>query len=524
MKRNLRKTLGVAITMSMVASLTACGGTSPKDNKGAETELSEAETTSDEGTSTDEAKTAETGEIEKIVVPYMLTMNAAEDKDLVQEEVNKLTRDRINVEVQLLPIDFASWSSQLNLLLTDGGMDLFNCCFMSPLSSYVDSGAVTPLDQLLDEYGQGIKDTVGEYIKCGQFDGHIYGIPKVDAYSSRPVVVMDADICDELGIKPDDIHNFDDLTTVARKVHEAHPDLAIFPTGTNGDFLSPIGFDPLGTTGNNMFGGLILSNNDLKVVNVYETEQFEKMISYTNEWMKEGLFIQDPMNAQDGAVAYLSNNQAFCYLGGGFDPAVTAEVQQNNCGKRLYGAELASTNYATTDSVSGMMWCIPELSSHKEAAMKFLNTLYTDKDVANLLCSGIENKHYVKNSDGTITFAEGLDAFSTGWPSGMGTFWPNITITYPWTPNPANYYEEWLDSNEKATLSPAMGFTFNPSNVSDEIAACTNVVSQYYNTIVLGLDDTDTLLTEFRKELKQAGIDTIIAEKQSQLDKWASER
>lgn len=467
---------------------------------------------------------AEDGEAEKIVVPYMLTMNAAEERDLVQEAINALTVERIGVEVELLCIDFASWSDQLNLLLTDGGVDLFNCSFMSPVSSYVDSGAIAPLDDLLAEYGQGISECLEDYIESGRFDGSIYGVPKVDAYSNRPCVVMDAEICDELGIKPEDIHNFEDLTQVAKKVKEVHPELAIFPTGTNGDFLTPIGFDTLGTTGNNVFGGLILADNNLKVVNVFETEQFEEMIRYTNQWMKDGLFISDPMNAQDGAVAYLSNNQAFCYIGSGFDPAVAAEVQQNNCGKRLYGAELAPANYATTDSVSGMLWCIPALSEHKEAAMKFLNALYTDAELANLVCSGIEGTHYVKKDDGTVDFAEGLDAFTTGWPSGMGTFWPNITITYPWAPNSADYYETWVASNESAAKSAAMGFTFNPVNVTDEITSCTNVVSQYYNTIVLGLDDTEKLLEQFRTELHDAGIDTIIEEKQAQLDAWAAEK
>ena len=68
-----------------------------------------------------------------------------------------------------------------------------------------------------------------------------------------------------------------------------------------------------------------------------------------------------------------------------------------------------------------------------------------------------------------------------------------------------------------------MGFTFDPANVTDEITACTNVVSQYYNTIVLGLEDTETLLAQFREELHNAGIDTIIAEKQAQLDAWAAQ-
>lgn len=526
MKKNMicKKIASVILAGVIVLCATACGtgaaeGT-PADEGAAKQEQGQASEEKEEK----EEKGQAPGEIEKIVVPYMLTMNAAEERDKVQDAINEMTKEKLGVEVELLCIDFASWSDQLNLLLTDGGVDLFNCCFMSPMSSYADSGAVAELDGLLDEYGQGIKDCLGDYIESGRVGGSIYGLPKVDAYSNRPCVVMDAEICDELGITPDDIHNFSDLTNVALKVKEAYPELAIFPTGTNGDFLGPIGFDPLGTGGNNIFGGLILADNNLKVVNVFETEQFEEMIGYTNEWMEKGLFVNDPMNSQDGAVAYLSNKQSFCYLGGGFDPAVAAQVQENNCGMRLYGAELASVNYATTDSVSGMMWCISSLSEHKEAAMKFLNALYTDADLANLVCSGMEGVHYVKNDDGTVNFAEGLDAFTTGWPSGMGTFWPNITITYPWEPNKSDYYESWIASNENATLSPAMGFTFDPSNVTDEITACTNVVSQYYNTIVLGLDDTQTLLSQFRKELHDVGIDAIIEEKQAQLDAWAANK
>ena len=461
-------------------------------------------------------------DVEKVVLPYMLTMNAAEQRDMVQDAINEITVNKIGVEVELVCIDFASWGTQINLMLTDGTVDLFNCCFMSPLSVLADSGAVAELDDLVAEYGQGISELLGDYINVGRFGGVLYGIPKVDAYSNRPVVIMDKEICDAMGITADDIHNYDDLTAVALKVKEAYPDLPIFPVGTNGDFMGPIGFDGLGTTGNAIFGGLILANNDLKVVNVYETEQFEEQVKLVNNWMNLGLFINDPLNAQDGAVAYLSNRQAFCYIGGGFDPAIAADVQQNNCGMALIGSELAPDNYATTDTVSGMTWCISALSKHPEASMKLLNELYTNPELANLVCSGIEGVHYVKNDDGTITFAEGLDAFTTGWPSGMGTFWPNITITYPWAPNPANYYDAFIASNNTAIMSPAMGFTFDSANVSNEIAACTNVVSQYYNTILLGLGDTESLLKQFRDELHAAGIDEIIAEKQSQLDAWAA--
>ena len=134
--RNHMKRALLFLSVIIVVFLTACGTTNNMDG-------------------------TVNNEIEKVVVPYMLTMNAAEELPLVQEEVNKITRRKINVEVELIPIDFASWNNQLNLLLINGSVDLFNCCYMPSLSSYVNSGAVAPLDDLLKEYGSGITEIIG---------------------------------------------------------------------------------------------------------------------------------------------------------------------------------------------------------------------------------------------------------------------------------------------------------------------------------------------------------------------------
>ena len=120
-----KRGLGVLLAALLALSLTACGG---KQTEGENTSVQ-----------TENGGTEEAAETEKIVVPYMLTMNAAEEKDMVQEAINDITVDKIGVEVELLCIDFASWSDQMNLLLTDGGVDLFNCSFMSPVSTYVDN-------------------------------------------------------------------------------------------------------------------------------------------------------------------------------------------------------------------------------------------------------------------------------------------------------------------------------------------------------------------------------------------------
>ena len=69
-----------------------------------------------------------------------------------------------------------------------------------------------------------------------------------------------------------------------------------------------------------------------------------------------------------------------------------------------------------------------------------------------------------------------------------------------------------------------MGFVFDDTNVVNEVTACTNVIQQYAYGLEVGAVDVDTVLPEFQQALKDAGIDTIIAEKQSQLDAWLAEQ
>ena len=94
-------------------------------------------------------------QVETIEVAYMLTMNAAEQRDMVQEELNRLLDEKgAGFHVNLVCIDFASWSTQVNLMLTDDSVDLFNCSFMPAMSVLADSGSLAPLDDLLATYGQ----------------------------------------------------------------------------------------------------------------------------------------------------------------------------------------------------------------------------------------------------------------------------------------------------------------------------------------------------------------------------------
>ena len=95
-------------------------------------------------------------------------------------------------------------------------------------------------------------------------------------------------------------------------------------------------------------------------------------------------------------------------------------------------------------------------------------------------------------------------------------------MSYIWNTDPENLNEKFKEFNDSAIRSNALGFVFDPSNVKTEVAAVQAVFDQYRLPLENGVIDPDENLPKFIQALKDAGIDTVIAEKQKQLDAWAA--
>ena len=96
---------------------------------------------------------------------------------------------------------------------------------------------------------------------------------------------------------------------------------------------------------------------------------------------------------------------------------------------------------------------------------------------------------------------------------------PNGWLAGEWEDSIDNYGEKMTEYNDSAMVSPAYGFIFDSTDVANEVTACSNVVQQYCISVEEnGEVDVDTALEKLNQALKEAGIDTIIAEKQEQYD------
>lgn len=81
-----------------------------------------------------------------------------------------------------------------------------------------------------------------------------------------------------------------------------------------------------------------------------------------------------------------------------------------------------------------------------------------------------------------------------------------------------------MEFNNNAIQSKALGFVFDSTAVKTEMAAVKAVMDEYRLSLENGTIDPKENLPKFRQALKDAGIDTVIAEKQRQLDEWSAER
>jgi putative aldouronate transport system substrate-binding protein len=467
---------------------------------------------------------------DKIVYAYA-TFNTIPDPDTldtVEEAINKITREKIGVEVELKPIAIADYSSGVSLALQGGDkIDVFES--IGDFNTSTSNSMAYELTDLIDTLAPETKALLSEDILAAcEKDGKLYGIPAYKPYAITPMVIYKQDIADELGIDMTQVKSIFDLTDVLRKVKVAYPDISpLIPVqqGTSGvnlcnqevDFLTDDFYSPKG----------VLKGNDMTVVDYYSTDEFAKVCDLTRTWYNEGLILQDAATTTSTASELMSADNSFCYVASYSYPTAdtAASLEAQVGGGVSLGAVQIGEAYLDTTTINALSWMVSSTSKVPEAALKFLNMTFTDKDIINLIIYGIQDRDYVMDADGYVSYPEGKDASSVPYTAQLscGTL-GNYFLMHPMvgTSKDSLVWEE--EQNRAAKKSPAMGFTFDGSSVKTEYTVISNVIQQYLPGLLCGSVDPKIVLPEFKEKLSSAGLDAIIAAKQEQLDKWLADK
>ncbi|MEK3714336.1 ABC transporter substrate-binding protein [Paenibacillus sp. FSL R7-0333] len=456
--------------------------------------------------------------------PYVVKIIMVDDADdeavkAVAAEASKITEAKFNTTIELVRYGFSSFNQQRNLMLSSGEkFDLMPSLGLT-VPNASNSGQVVALNDLLKEYGKDMLEQIPQSDwDSTSVDGQIYAVRNNKELASGYGYAIPTEYLEALGTDPSSIKTEEDYEGLLKAAKAKFPNMypLVSDAGTMGYYISykdDLGGDP---------GVLEDSTKDsTTVVNWYTSDTYKDIVARRYQWQQEGLLLPNGSTNSESAVSLIKAGKAFSSITN-TKPGVEAEIERST-GKPMTVIELVSP-YSTTNNINNL-WYVPHNSEKPERAVQVLNEMYTNPELANILIYGVEGKNYVVKDEakGLIDYPEGMDAGNKTYNVDPWA-WPNELISHVWASDSPTVWEDTLKFNEEAIKSVAKGFVWNNTKVLPEIAAVNNVLSKFVNALDCGDLNPEEVLPRFEKELKSAGIDTIIAEKQAQLDAWLAQK
>ena len=470
------------------------------------------------------------GEIYEIVMQYPTLGRTIQDLNLIEHALNARTEPEIGVRIVFCPVNVYDLESATDIMLSWGDkLDIVMCGLGTSLSGYVNNGKLIKLDDLVEKYGQSIVEAEGIAMSGGYFKGNLYALPTEEKMGRVRALYCRKDILDKYGIATisDKIYSLDDISEIFTEVRAGeNEDFYCLATNINDEgFYS--NFDIVDRLGSTFASGCLMNygfGTD-KIVNYYDTFEFEQACSTIREWNKKGFLNPGCDTSTEPCGMLMQSGKYFSFFNSA-EPDMLASQSRMLWG--FVDSELiplyTTYPYRVSQSFRISMWGITPSCTDPVKAMKWLDLLWRDKEIINLLSFGIEGLHY-EFADGkgsVIRYPEGVNSANASYVSVLQV-WGNKSKCYAMAPLDEEYYRALDDFNRSILpiyTSGALGYCFDASPVYMKFAAVDDVIKRYESGFKLGLLDLDTALPEFRAALEEAGISEVIAENQRQFDAW----
>ena len=458
-------------------------------------------------------------------IQWYIKYSPQKDVDLVEEELNKYLKDKINATVNMVMLDPGQYNDKVSTMIKSG--EYFDLAFASIsaldyLSNSV-SGAFAPLTDYKDTYLKDIFDQLPqEMIDAATVNGEIYAVPTYKEIVTQQGWIYRKDIAEKYNIDMSKYKTLEDFKPVAEMLKKNE---------TSIDY--PIDWDKSCYSISDMYNDpqLVCPLENLRVLGIEGEEQGgdptkiildkdkknnngKREYEATRDYYKSGLVKGDVATASD-LQARFNSGKTFAYFTG-IKPGKAAELQS----KCQYPIAQAEVSDVYMDSLPGLgsLQVISTKSKNPERTARFLNLLNTDPVVKNLVVYGIEGKHYTKVNDNTVELIanSGYSMAGNTWALG------NVFIDYLKTTDDPEKLTKLKEFNEKGIVRDGTGFVFDSSTVSHLIPQITDAMKPYGNIGAYGSVDIDydAEMDKYYAALEKTPIKQVQEEMQKQYDEF----
>jgi len=461
------------------------------------------------------------------------------EQQKVFDEVESRTRDSLNIKLEVMYTPWSEYIEKHKMMAAAGEVfDIYLNFSFDILPAYATRRQAVRLNDLIEEFGQDIlKNISPDDMKAGYAGADLIAIPAIYPKDSvYQTGLVRKDLREKYGLP--EVTDVDTLGQFLEAIAENEPSMV--PIDGNGimTFISrqidvaypDIRKEVLFGTGNARPVYWVEEGDEAYVVkSYYESIYATEQIAYGARGYNNGWWPRD-LNA--GTVSkdlFIPGKAAFINI----DLFHFTQIY-NDMKKTVPEAELEWTILAKDAPIkvdmSNNFAQICSTSKDPARAMMFLNWIQASQENYDLWYWGIEGEHYTLDDGGVVQLAEGV---SGGGTSGGGD---NPYAPTPWYFKNSKWDRavntdalltieatDYAANHDKWPLPKTNAFVIDPTNISLELTQIDKVVDEQWNALINGQIQGEEAYDSFMQDIKNAGLDTVISETQTQLDQFLAD-
>lgn len=512
----VKKFAYTSMALMLALGISACGNNDGNVEEKNKTETSENAENKENKENKDDKKDKDAKDDE---VPTLTYLNIGTPQAGTEETVSKineyLDEKEAGYHLNLVFYDWGDYEQRLQLASSTGeDWDLaFTASWAGPYKTLVSQNALMDLTDLME--GKEFVDLINpDMLKGVSVDGKVYGIPAAyPGVVAANQFVWTKSMVDKYNIDYKNIQNIDQLEPIFEEIKEKEG--VQYPFGVSKDFLFAMPEPVYQVT-----DGVAVREEDgkLKAYNLYADDLYKEQIMKMKDYMDKGYISPSAPQVEPGTV--MPENEVLLTEGEG-EPgsaAIWSVAPRNEVVSNIIGDKVLISN----DKATGKMISINSQTDKADLAMDFINRMFTDKNLQDMLSYGVEGKNFEYKDGKVVKHNKDSDGIDNDYDVPSFTFLCAFNRT-PLEGAPGigdeEFDKEAKEFEDKLVASPVLGFTLDESKIATEIANVQQTQSEYTINLKTGAFD-ESYYQEFLDKLNTAGIEKVIEEVQAQLDNW----
>lgn len=520
MKMRSKRIMALLLAALLAIGTVGCGNQSDdKTTAGADT-TTKADTTTQEapvGDTTAEETVPAVDTSKYVDLSWYVSIKTSDGMNEVFAEANKIFKDKLNCNVEFNFLGGSTaYATNMNLMI--GTQEEFDICYTDNwsllYSDCVAQGGFLDITDMLQTVTPELWEAIPEeaWDAC-RINGRIYGIPNTQQWARSAGYLFNAKYYEEYDGKS--VDSLGKLADYIIRVSEGEAAKGNKWEGqANGakdwmyDYCQTVGWEFIGAQ---QIPGIANGTEEHPTVfNQFLTDEYKEIIQAKAKLYVAGCIPSDILTS---STTYPVSNEIACFENLG----MSDEREQQNTKKDWEGVVLIRPGISllTTDSVTATMTAVSATSKNPERALLAIQEMYFNGELLDLMKIGIKDKHYTVDDQGRYTKISGSGYTGVSYKMGC-TFSGMLPSSY----EDLDRWERTEEWNANATPSALLGFNYDTSKCSTEITNCQAVVNEYHKIFMAGAYGEDTMkyYDEFIAKLEAAGVNTVIADKQAQID------